>query len=89
MFSKSLSFLEFQHWAPLSKRAGGPSWRSPANDRQHDTGLQTIGAVRNTFPIRQARSDRALEILRERCARGDINKEEFEARRNDLVILRR
>jgi putative membrane protein len=33
---------------------------------------------------REERSDRALDILRERYARGDINKEEFEARRRDL-----
>ena len=29
-------------------------------------------------------SDRALAVLRERYARGEINKEEFEARRRDL-----
>lgn len=28
--------------------------------------------------------DRALEILRERYARGEINREEFEARKRDL-----
>ena len=33
---------------------------------------------------REERSDRALDILRERYARGEINKEEFEARRRDL-----
>ena len=37
--------------------------------------------------IRQGRpemSDSALEILRQRYARGDINREEFEAKRKDL-----
>jgi putative membrane protein len=33
---------------------------------------------------RDDRGDRALEILRERYARGEINKEEFDARRRDL-----
>ena len=30
-------------------------------------------------------SDSALEILRQRYARGEINKEEFEARKKDLI----
>ncbi len=30
-------------------------------------------------------SDSALEILRQRYARGEINKEEFEARKRDLM----
>ncbi len=37
--------------------------------------------------VRQGRpeiSDSALEILRQRYARGEINREEFEARRRDL-----
>ncbi|MGH7326665.1 MAG: SHOCT domain-containing protein [Candidatus Rokuibacteriota bacterium] len=38
--------------------------------------------------VRQARpapQDRALDVLRERYARGEITREEFEARRRDLV----
>jgi putative membrane protein len=33
---------------------------------------------------RESKPDAALEILRQRYARGDINKEEFEARKRDL-----
>jgi putative membrane protein len=33
---------------------------------------------------RPRQSDRAREILRERYARGEINREEFDARRKDL-----
>ena len=34
---------------------------------------------------RESRSDRALEILRERYARGEIGREEFEAKKRDLT----
>jgi putative membrane protein len=33
---------------------------------------------------RESKSDPAIEILRQRYARGEINKEEFEARKRDL-----
>jgi putative membrane protein len=33
---------------------------------------------------RESRSDSALEILRQRYARGEINREEFEAKKRDL-----
>jgi putative membrane protein len=33
---------------------------------------------------RESRSDTALDILRQRYARGEIDKEEFEARKRDL-----
>jgi uncharacterized membrane protein len=32
----------------------------------------------------RSRSDRALDILRELSARGEINKDEFEAKQRDL-----
>ncbi len=45
-----------------------------------------VAAIR--WVIRQGRpagADAALEILRERYARGEINREEFEARKRDLA----
>jgi putative membrane protein len=33
---------------------------------------------------RETRSDSALEILRQRYARGEMNKDEFEAKKRDL-----
>ncbi len=33
---------------------------------------------------RESRTDNALEILRQRYARGEIDKEEFEAKKRDL-----
>ena len=33
---------------------------------------------------KEAKTDSALEILRQRYARGEINKEEFEAKKKDL-----
>jgi putative membrane protein len=33
---------------------------------------------------KEARSDPALDILRQRYARGEINKEEFETKKRDL-----
>jgi putative membrane protein len=51
-------------------------------------GLVIAGAALGVrWLARQGRAetpDRALDILRERYARGEINKEEFEAKRRDL-----
>jgi putative membrane protein len=33
---------------------------------------------------KETRTDSALEILRQRYARGEINKEEFEVKKKDL-----
>jgi putative membrane protein len=35
--------------------------------------------------LRPTRRDQALELLRERYARGEIDREEFESRRRDLT----
>ena len=42
-------------------------------------GIRWLAGQRN-----ESRLDSALEILRQRYARGEINKEEFEARKKDL-----
>jgi len=51
-------------------------------------GLVIVGIIVGIrWLVRQGRpeiSDSALEILRQRYARGDINREEFEAKRRDL-----
>jgi putative membrane protein len=44
-----------------------------------------IGIRRLLGKGREERSDSALQILRERYARGEINKEEFEGRKKDLL----
>lgn len=44
------------------------------------------GAIRRgDFSKERSSSDRAVEILRERYARGEISKEEFEERKRDLA----
>ncbi len=52
-------------------------------------GLVIVGIVVGIrWVVRQGRpevTDSALEILRQRYARGEINREEFEAKRRDLA----
>lgn len=51
-------------------------------------GLVIVGAVLGIRWLvsqgKESRFDSALEILRQRYARGEINKDEFEARKRDL-----
>ena len=44
-----------------------------------------IGIRWLTSQGKDRRSDSALEVLRQRYARGEINKEEFESKRRDLM----
>ncbi len=46
--------------------------------------LLIIWGVRQFTGSSRQRGSRALEILEERYARGDIDREEFESRRQDL-----
>jgi putative membrane protein len=46
------------------------------------TGLRWLGS--DVSRAAGDRGDRALDVLRERYARGEIDREEFEARRHDL-----
>jgi putative membrane protein len=39
-----------------------------------------------TTQTRAPRADAALDILRQRYARGEINQEEFETKKRDLAI---
>jgi putative membrane protein len=47
-------------------------------------GAIVLGLRSLVNPGRPSRSDQALEILRERYARGEISSQEFEAKRRDL-----
>ena len=44
-----------------------------------------LGIRRLVSQGKASRSDSALEILRQRYARGEINKEEFDAKKRDLM----
>lgn len=45
-----------------------------------------LAGINRRTDSRNYRADKAMEILRERYARGEISKEEFEERKNNLSI---
>ncbi len=47
--------------------------------------VAVVALVRWLFGGSRGEEDRALSILRERYAKGEISKEEFEARKRDLA----
>jgi putative membrane protein len=47
--------------------------------------LLVIWGVRHMSPPGRSGGSRAMEILEERFARGEIDQDEFESRRRDLI----
>jgi len=47
--------------------------------------LLVVWLVREVSGTNSSRSNRALEILKERYAKGEISQEEFEAKKKDLT----
>ena len=47
--------------------------------------LLVVWLVREVSGTNSSRSNRALEILKERYAKGEISREEFEAKKKDLT----
>lgn len=47
--------------------------------------IMLVGRRRGFGPGHWAGYDRSIDILKERYAKGEINKEEFEARKKDLM----
>ena len=70
MWGSGMMFLGFLFWVLVITALVAAIWWLLA--RRGPVALQMGG-------------DRAVEILRERYARGEISREEFEARRRDLI----
>jgi len=58
-------------------------WAIIRNARRHDAATQSAGA--GTPMVVQSRSNAALDILQERYARGEVNKDEYEQIKRDLT----